>query len=115
MARGKIDFKCVITVRNEVAKVMFLHLSVCPHGWSTLGKWCLLPGGAGPGGSAAGGVCSQGGVPGPGGVVVVSQHALRQTPQQTATVVDGTHPTGMHSSLLICLHVKIYFSDTQKL
>ena len=26
------------------------------------------------------------------------QHALRQTPpQQTATVVDGTHPTGMHS------------------
>ena len=28
----------------------------------------------------------------------ILQHALRQTPpQQTATAVDGTHPTGMHS------------------
>ena len=28
----------------------------------------------------------------------VSQHALRQTrPNQTATAVGGTHPTGMHS------------------
>ena len=26
----------------------------------------------------------------------VSQHALRQTLQQTATAVGGTHPTGMH-------------------
>ena len=32
----------------------------------------------------------------------VSQHALRQTPQQqTATAADGTHPTGMHS----CYHL----------
>ena len=38
--------------------------------------------------------------PRPGGV---SQHALRKTPpphpQQTATAMDGTHPTGMHSCL----------------
>ena len=25
----------IITVRNEVAKIMFLHVSVCPHGGST--------------------------------------------------------------------------------
>ena len=29
----------------------------------------------------------------------VSQHALRQPPQQTATAADGTRPTGMHSCL----------------
>ena len=33
--------------------------------------------------------------PRPGGGV--SQHALRQTPHQTATAAGGTHPTGMHS------------------
>ena len=35
--------------------------------------------------------------PRPRGEGAVSQHALRQTPQQTATAVGGTHPTGMHS------------------
>ena len=35
------------------------------------------------------------------GVGGVSQHALRQTPQQMATAVDGMHPTGMHSCLLL--------------
>ena len=39
------------------------------------------------------GVWPEGGVYSPGGV---SQHALRQTPQQTATAAGGTHPTGMH-------------------
>ena len=34
----------------------------------------------------------------PGGGL--SQHALRQTPSQTATAAGGTHPTGMHS----CCH-----------
>ena len=46
------------------------------------GAWCqggLEPGGSGPG-------------------WVVSQDALRQTPpRETASAVDGTHPTGMHS------------------
>ena len=46
------------------------------------GGGCLLWGGAWSGGGLVpGGVCSQGGVPGPGGGVGgVSQHALRQTP-----------------------------------
>ena len=45
---------------------------------STGGRgWCLLRGGA-------------------------SQHALRQTPPgETATAADGTHPTGMHSCIVI--------------
>ena len=41
------------------------------------------------------------GCPGPGWSRVVSQHALGQTPQQTATAAGGTHPTGMHFCLLI--------------
>ena len=43
----------------------------------------------GEGGLLQGVVCSRG---------LVSQHELRQTSQEeTATAVDGTHPTGMHS------------------
>ena len=43
------------------------------------------------GGACSGGVPAPGGSPAPGGV--------EETPpgQETATVVDGTHPTGMHS------------------
>ena len=33
----------------------------------------------------------------------VSQHALRQTPQQTATAAGGTHSTGMHSCFFLNL------------
>ena len=53
---------------------------------------CLVLGGVstlGEGGLLQGVVCSRG---------LVSQHELRQTSQEeTATAVDGTHPTGMHS------------------
>ena len=46
------------------------------------------------------GVSGLEGVPGLGGVLV-SQHALRQTPlhppREMATSVDGMHPTGMYS------------------
>ena len=63
----------LITARNEVAKVMFLHVSVI---LSMDGQVCSR------------GACSKGGV---------------ETPQQTATAADGTHPTGMHSCLF-CLH-----------
>ena len=63
---------------------------------------CLLQGGVFPVG---------GGLPGPRGVwswegacsqgVLVSQHALRETPpEEMATAADGMHPTGMHSVLL---------------
>ena len=45
-------------------------------------------------------------MPGPEGSaprgMLVSQHALRQTPPgETATAADGTHPTGMHSCLRV--------------
>ena len=59
-----LDF--IVTVCNEVAKVMFLQVCVCPQGG-------LLPGGGSARGEVplpGGGACSRG----------VSQHALRQTP-----------------------------------
>ena len=67
----------IFTVRNKFAKVMFLHVSVCPRGVCLSACWDTLSE-AGP---------------------------LEQTPpgdrhpptEQTATVADGTHPTGMHS------------------
>ena len=72
-----------VTVRNEVGKVMFLQVSVCPRGG---GSWS---------GGAWSGVCAWSwGVPDPGGCSrgclflgecllgggLVSQHALRQNP-----------------------------------
>ena len=87
----RILLECfLVTVHNEVAKVMFSHLSVCQ--WGGLPK-CML------------------------GYLPVSRHppqeqtppweqttpgadtspGSRQPPQQTATAADGTHPTGMHS------------------
>ena len=124
------------TVRNEVAKVMFLQASVCPEGMSAPGgAWsrgglvqgvgvCLFPGGwsgaggcllPGVGGCLVLGVSAPRGVSGPGGLV--SQHALRQIPPlaEMATAADGTHPTGMHSyfqfqhsGVMIFLHLNIY-------
>ena len=61
----------LVTVRNEVAKVMFLHVSVILStglGWGVCSWGCLLGGGGVP----AQGVGEGGGL--------VSQHALRQTP-----------------------------------
>ena len=62
-----------ITVRNEVAKVMFSQVSVC-----------LL----------------QGGVPGSGGGGIPACTEA-DPPGEMATAADGTHPTGMHSCLII--------------
>ena len=76
-------------VRNEVAKVMFLQVSVSP--------WGGMPG---PGGLLRG-VCSRG-VLGPGGGGVgIPACTEADPPGDTATAVDGTHPTGMHSCWLI--------------
>ena len=89
--KGPFVFRNILTVRNEVAKVMFLHVSVSHsvHGGGVLSQHALQ---------------------------VVSQHALQQgdacsrgcllgrvwrTPPQKQTVADGTHPTGMHSCLKI--------------
>ena len=82
----------LVTVRNEVAKVMFLQVSMIlltggggvrgvpgPGGAWSRGRMpglggCLVLGGA----WSRGGCLVPGGVPGPGGLVF--QHALRQTP-----------------------------------
>ena len=57
------SFSNIFTVRKEVAKVMFLHVSVIlfTGGVSAPGGWCLLPGDvSAPGGSALrGGLVSQ--------------------------------------------------------
>ena len=67
----------IITVRNEVAKVMFLQVCVCPKGGRRIPAClaggipaCLstgLQGVPAPGGACSGGACSQGGVPAPRG------------------------------------------------
>ena len=75
----------LVTVRNEVAKVMFS--GVCPRGWPGSGVVCLV---------LRGRCLLPGGCLVPVGCLVlglVSQHALRQTPPpgETATAADGTH------------------------
>ena len=80
----------IITVRNEVANVIFTPVCLSMEG-------CLLPGG---GVSAAGGSASvHAGIPTP--PPAGSRHPREQTPPgappQMATVADGMHATGMHS------------------
>ena len=65
-----------------------------------------IPGGGGLRGLAGGGGLQAWGVQARG--EGVSQHALRQTPQQTATAADGTHPTGMDSCCTICLQLLLH-------
>ena len=87
-----------ITVRNEVAKVMFLHLSVILFtGGEYLGRYP-----PGPGTSP----WDQVHPPRPGTLPLGPDTPPRTRytplgpgtpPRQTATVVDGTQPTGMHS------------------
>ena len=113
----------IFTVRNEVTKVMFLHMYVilftggvaipaCIAGGIPA---CLAAGVPAPRGCMLwGGACSRG-VPDPGGVcsrgcLLWGVPALMgawpsavcvETPprKQMATVADGTHPNGMHSCL----------------
>ena len=94
----------IFTICNKAAaKVMFLQVSVCPqrglvsqHALQVVSQHALQ--------QVSRGVLSQ------HALHVVSQHALQQvsrgcllwgvmdtTQKQTATVADGTHPTGMHS------------------
>ena len=77
----------IFTIRNEVAKVMFLQASVCPQGGCL--PQCVL------------GYPPRADSPRPG-----SRHphgADTPPPRETATAADGTHPTGMHS----CSPIKI--------
>ena len=88
-----VSTRHIMTATNEVwGKVIFSEQCVknSVHG----GEGCLLRGG--------GGVCSHGGSA-PRGVGLLGGGCLLQgvcvveTPSVTATVVGGTHPTGMHS------------------
>ena len=99
----------IITVHNEVVKVMFLQVCVCPQG----------------------GIPHQVHPPGPGTpprtrntppdqVHPPTQYSpwdqvhppepgtppgTRYTPQDMATAADSMHPTGMHSCFLMALHM----------
>ena len=78
----------IFTVRNEVAKVVFLHVSVCPRGGLPLGiLGCHPPSGADP--PPVSWSRPPLGADPPAGAGT--------PPKKTATVADGTHPTGMHS------------------
>ena len=80
--------KGFVTVRNEVAKVMFLHVSVCPRGGL---PQCML-----------GCHHREEAHPPLQQIPPWSRHppgSRLPPPKQMATVADGTHPTGMHSCL----------------
>ena len=63
---------------------MFLHLSVCPRGEGSLLQ-CML------------------------GYPPEQAPPREQTPpQQTASIADGTHPTGMHSCLSVSVSASVY-------
>ena len=91
----------IITVRNEVAKLMFLHVSVILSTW---GVGVPGPGGVcsqgvpGLGGACSGGVAWSGGDGGAwsrgAGIPACTEV---DPPGETATAADVTHPTGMHS------------------
>ena len=66
--------------QTKLRKGYFLHLSVILFTGGGVSR--PRPGGGCPG-------------PGPGGCIPACTEA--DTPQQTATAEDGTHPTGMHS------------------
>ena len=88
-----LDNMNFITVRNEVAKVMFLHLSVSHsvHGGVCLSAcWDTTPLGAGIPPEQARPWTRPPRTRHPSG----SRH---RPGAETATAADGTHPTGMHS------------------
>ena len=126
---------CIFTVRNKVAKVKFYTcLSVIlftggllsQHALQVVSQHALQQGvcaipaciaGGIPACPAAGGVCSWG-VPAPGGSAPGGLPCRGPAPgrgveaprKQTATVADGTHPTGMHS----CLHIQLKKGQKEK-
>ena len=123
--RSATDKVGIITICNEVVKVMFLQVCVCiqegggiPACLAASIPACLAAGLQGGGipacltggipaylaaGLRGGGACSQGGSCSggcllPGGCLLWGGGVWRRPPgQQMATVADGTHPTGMHS------------------
>ena len=123
------SFFLIITVRNEVAKVMFLHLSVILFtGGGYLGRypsWTGTPSRADTPprpGTPLGRYTPRTGTPARPGTPPGRYTPGRYTPRtrytpragkpprdqvhplgaDTATVADGTHPTGMHFYLSVC-------------
>ena len=88
-----------ITERNEVAKVMFLHLSVILFTWgyASVHAGRPLPWSRHSLEQAPPGV----GIPRAG-------TPQEQTPQQTATAADGTHLTEIHSCFYLDSFDKIF-------
>ena len=87
----------IFTVRKEVAKVMFLQACVCPHGGVCLSAcWDTTPPSRHPPRSRP-----------PWSTPREQTPPRRRTPGsrpppgEMATAADGTHPTGMHSCLLL--------------
>ena len=100
---------CVIAVCNEVAKVMFLHHSVLNGGGSASVHVGMpapgsrhLPRDQGPPWDQAPPWNQAPAPPGPG------------TPQQTATVADGRHPTGMHSCIVNSQYFGLFLGSQER-
>ena len=109
----------LFTVRNEVAKVKFLHLSVsnsvhrgclpqCMLGYHPPGPGTPPPQSRHPQSRPPRSRPLQGPgtpwarhPPGPGTLPPPGPGTRPPPRQQTATVADGTHPTGMHSCCLL--------------
>ena len=108
----------IFTIRNEVAKVMFLHLSVCPQGgitWAGTPQDQVHP--PGPGTPPWDQVHPPGTRYIPTGTRYTPQDQVHPPgqvpprpgtppgpgtpPKQAAAVADCTHPSGMHSFVLI--------------
>ena len=97
---------------------MFLHMSVIlftggrgvlsQHALQVVSQHALQQGGGCSRGVCSRGVCSQGecllqGVPAQGWGLLRGGVETPPFQKQTATVADGTHPTGMHSCIETCL------------
>ena len=93
----KFGPKLFITVRNGVAKVMFLQACVCPQG-GYLTRYTPPGQDTPPGPGTLPGADTP---PGPGTTPRTRYTPHDQVhphpPRDTATAADGTHPTGMHS------------------
>ena len=87
------DRQMFITVCNEVAKVMFLHMSVLLSTGGSASVHAGIPPTRPQSRHPPEQVPPEQAYP-PEQTYPPSKH----TPQQMATAVDGTHPTGMHSS-----------------
>ena len=100
LSTNQSSAQAFITVRKEVAKFMFLHLSVCPRG-GVASVHAEIPLPRSRHHHLGAGTPREQAPPGadiPWEQTPLSRHPPEQaSPQQTAIVADGMYPTGMHS------------------